>query len=97
MCGVADYMLRYFTGTDSDLQGLRDDLDSIANLTQGSQDTVVFMKDSVAAAQKSATPGNPACLRVLNLTPRISVIDEIIWALAIIVLLQIKPCTCVNI
>lgn len=74
-CGVSDYMLRYFVGADNELQRLQDDLDSIANLTQGSQDTVVNVKESVAVVQKSITPGNPACLRPLNLTPRTSVID----------------------
>lgn len=33
------------------------DLETIANLTQDAEERVVYMKDSMAAAQKSFTPG----------------------------------------
>ncbi|XP_041790044.1 fibrinogen gamma chain [Chelmon rostratus] len=53
-CGVADYMLRYMPGVDKDLDDLQRELEIIANLTQGAEDTVVYMKDSVTSAQKSS-------------------------------------------
>ncbi|XP_051241362.1 fibrinogen gamma chain [Dicentrarchus labrax] len=53
-CGVADYMLRYMPEVNKDLDDLQRDLDSIANLTQGAEDTVVYMKDSATSAQKSS-------------------------------------------
>ncbi|XP_076584951.1 fibrinogen gamma chain-like [Chaetodon auriga] len=55
-CGVADYMLKYMPSVDKDLDELQDALDTIANLTQGAEETVVYMKDSVTSAQKSSTP-----------------------------------------
>lgn len=57
-CGVADYMLRYMPGVDKDLDDLQRELEIIANLTQGAEDTVVYMKDSVTSAQKSSPQGN---------------------------------------
>ncbi|XP_070839407.1 fibrinogen gamma chain [Chaetodon trifascialis] len=55
-CGVADYMLRYMPDVDKDLDDLQDALETIANLTQGAEETVVYMKDSVTSAQKSSPP-----------------------------------------
>ena len=57
-CGVADYMLRYMPGVDRDLDNMLDQLETIANLTQGSEETIVYMKDSATLAQKSSPPGN---------------------------------------
>lgn len=65
-CGVADYMLRYVPASNKDLDGLQRDLESIANLTQGAEDKVVYMKDSVVSAQKSSTPGNAVSVSPLN-------------------------------
>ncbi|XP_054461102.1 fibrinogen gamma chain [Anoplopoma fimbria] len=55
-CGVADYMLRYLSRVDYDLDNLLEQLDSIANLTQGAEEKVIDMKDSAASAQKSSQP-----------------------------------------
>lgn len=57
-CGVSDYMLRYFINNNRDLEQMLRDLETIANLTQDAEETVVYMKDSMAVAQKSYTPGN---------------------------------------
>lgn len=57
-CGVADYMLRYFSTTDRDLEKMQQDLETIANLTQDAEDKVVYMKDSMTVAQKSYSSGN---------------------------------------
>lgn len=57
-CGVADYMVKYFSSTHDDLEQMLTDLENIANVTQDAQDRVVYMKDSTVAAQKSSTPGN---------------------------------------
>lgn len=57
-------MLRYFTNTDRDLEQLQQELETIANVTQDSEERVVYMKDSMAAAQKSYAPGN-----TINLNP----------------------------
>lgn len=57
-CGVADYMLRYMPAVDNDLENMLDELESIANLTKEAEETVVYMKDSAAAAQKSSPGGN---------------------------------------
>lgn len=56
-CGVADYMLKYFSNTNEDLEQMQQDLETIANLTKDTDDRVVYMKDSMTAAQKSYTPG----------------------------------------
>ncbi|XP_030273395.1 fibrinogen gamma chain [Sparus aurata] len=55
-CGVADYMLRYLPNVNRDLDSMQRDLETIANLTQGADETVVYMKDSVTSAQKSGGP-----------------------------------------
>lgn len=57
-CGVADYMLKYFTTSEDDLDQMLQDLETIANVTQDAEETVVYMKDSMAVAQKTNTPGN---------------------------------------
>lgn len=57
-CGVSDYMLRYFSATDRDLEKMQQDLETIANLTQDAEEKVVYMKDSMVVAQKSYSPGN---------------------------------------
>ncbi|XP_074554538.1 fibrinogen gamma chain [Halichoeres trimaculatus] len=56
-CGVADYLLRYMRGADDDIDSMLHDLENIANMTQEAEETVVFMKDSAASAQKSS-PGD---------------------------------------
>ncbi|XP_028305004.1 fibrinogen gamma chain [Gouania willdenowi] len=52
-CGVADYFLKYTPGVDNDLDELLTELETIANLTQGSEETIVHMKDSAAVSQKT--------------------------------------------
>lgn len=66
-CGVADYMLRYMSTTTKDLDRLQWDLETITNLTQGTEDTVVYMKDSVVSPQKTLMPGNTVGVGPLNL------------------------------
>ncbi|XP_029014527.1 fibrinogen gamma chain [Betta splendens] len=53
-CGVADYMLRYTPSVTKELDYLIKELESVANLTQGTENTVVVMKDSAVSHQKSA-------------------------------------------
>ena len=53
-CGVADYLLRYIPGVDRDLDYMQQELEKIANLTRGAEETVVYMKDSATSAQKSS-------------------------------------------
>lgn len=50
-------MLRYVMGADRDIDELQRDLEIITNLTQGTDDTIQYMRDSVAAAQKSSPSG----------------------------------------
>lgn len=56
-CGVADYLLRYIPTTNSDLDILQRDLETIANLTQGADEKIVHMRDSTTSAQKSSPHG----------------------------------------
>lgn len=65
-CGVADYMLAYFTNTNDDLEKMQTDLENIANMTQDAEDRVVYMKDSMVAAQKTITPGNTTNMNPLK-------------------------------
>lgn len=51
-------MLTYMPGVSNDLDQMQRDLETIANLTKGTEETVDYMKDSTAAAQKSSGPGN---------------------------------------
>lgn len=60
-------MLRYTPGVDKDLDDMQRELETIANLTQGAEDTVVYMKDSATSAQKSSSPGITLSLVPLNL------------------------------
>lgn len=53
-CGVVDYMQRYMPPVDKDLEEMQEELETIANLTQGAEDTVTYMKDSTTSAQKSS-------------------------------------------
>ncbi|XP_056891199.1 fibrinogen gamma chain isoform X1 [Takifugu flavidus] len=55
-CGVADYMLKYFSKNNDGLEQMLIDLENIANMTQDAENRVVYMKDSMVAAQKSITP-----------------------------------------
>ncbi|XP_031719179.1 fibrinogen gamma chain [Anarrhichthys ocellatus] len=55
-CGVTDYMLRYRNGVEDDLEEMQRQLDTIANLTQGAEETIVYMKDSSFSAQKTSQP-----------------------------------------
>lgn len=50
-------MLRYMTIANRDIDELQRELDTIANLTQGADETIQYMKDSVTAAQKSSPSG----------------------------------------
>lgn len=58
-------MVRYFINTDSDLERMQQDLETIANMTQDAEERVVYMKDSMTVAQKSNTAGNTT-----NMNPR---------------------------
>ncbi|KAM7009801.1 fibrinogen gamma chain [Tautogolabrus adspersus] len=53
-CGVADYMLKYMPGVNKDLDDMQYELENIANLTHGAEETAVYMKDSATSAQKSS-------------------------------------------
>ncbi|XP_047435527.1 fibrinogen gamma chain [Mugil cephalus] len=55
-CGVTDYLLRYRPLVESDLDALQEELETIANLTQGAEATITHMKDSATSAQKSSPP-----------------------------------------
>lgn len=50
-------MLRYMTTANRDIDELQRELDTIANLTQGADETIQYMKDSVTTAQKSSPSG----------------------------------------
>lgn len=60
-------MLRYISTSAKDLDRLQRDLETIANLTQGTESTVVYMKDSVVSPQKSLLPGKTVGVGPLNL------------------------------
>ncbi len=51
-------MLNYFQTVSHDLDSMQRELETIANLTQGAEETAVYMKDSVTSAQKTSEPGN---------------------------------------
>ncbi|XP_069545870.1 fibrinogen gamma chain [Brachyistius frenatus] len=53
-CGVADYLQRYMPAVDTDLDEMLRELEAIANLTKGAEETIVYMRDSSTAAQKSS-------------------------------------------
>ncbi|XP_005929302.1 fibrinogen gamma chain [Haplochromis burtoni] len=55
-CGVADYMQTYTETVDRDLDSLLRELETIANLTRGAEETITYMKDTAAAHQKSSDP-----------------------------------------
>ncbi|KAI3352495.1 hypothetical protein L3Q82_005450 [Scortum barcoo] len=55
-CGVTEYLQRYRSGVDKDLNDMQHELETIANLTQGTEETVVYMKDSATSAQKASSP-----------------------------------------
>lgn len=57
-CGVSDYMLRYMPAVERDLERLQQQLESIANFTKETEETVVYMKDSALSAQKTSQPGS---------------------------------------
>lgn len=59
-------MLRYKPRVDDDLDDMLDELDRIANLTQGAEEKVVFMKDSSTSAQKSSQPGKGLLLDLIQ-------------------------------
>lgn len=56
-CGVADYLFKYMDEVTGDLNHFGNELETIANLTEGADETIVYMKDSTTSAQKSASPG----------------------------------------
>lgn len=66
-CGVADYMIRYKPGVTRELDDLVQALETIANLTQEAEETVVYMKDSTTSAQKSVPQGNTLSSLSLNI------------------------------
>nr|XP_020470017.1 fibrinogen gamma chain [Monopterus albus] len=53
-CGVADYLHRYLPGVTKDLDGFLAELETISNLTQGTEENIVYMKDTVTSAQKTS-------------------------------------------
>ncbi|KAM9818454.1 fibrinogen gamma chain [Syngnathus typhle] len=55
-CGVADYMQKYTSSAHDKLDALQNDLESITNLTQGAQQQVIYMKDSIQTVQKNINP-----------------------------------------
>ncbi|XP_061840106.1 fibrinogen gamma chain [Nerophis lumbriciformis] len=55
-CGVADYMQRYTSRVDKDLDTMLRDLESISNLTQTAEENVVYMKDQATLGQKTVQP-----------------------------------------
>uniref|UniRef100_A0A3Q3D7T4 Fibrinogen gamma chain n=1 Tax=Hippocampus comes TaxID=109280 RepID=A0A3Q3D7T4_HIPCM len=55
-CGVADYMHRYTSNAHDSLDYLQKELDSIHNLTEGAQERVIYMKDSIQTVQKNTQP-----------------------------------------
>ncbi|KAK5613441.1 hypothetical protein CRENBAI_021630 [Crenichthys baileyi] len=55
-CGVADYLFRYSPVVNEELTAMHNNLELIANLTRGADETITYMKDSTAAAQKSSQP-----------------------------------------
>lgn len=60
-------MLRYTDLTTQELDYLVKELETVANLTQGAEETVVFMKDTAVSHQKSAPQGDaPSALRLLG-------------------------------
>lgn len=51
-------MSRYISTTTKDIDDMQEELEMIANMTDGAHETVVYMKDSVTSAQKASLPGN---------------------------------------
>lgn len=54
---MADYLFKYMDEVTGDLNHFGNELETIANLTEGADETIVYMKDSTTSAQKSASPG----------------------------------------
>lgn len=65
-CGVSDYMFKYFTATNDEVNQMQQDLETINNVTRDAEDMVIYMKDSTTAAQKSITPGNATDMNPLK-------------------------------
>lgn len=55
-------MQRYTEMVDHDLDQLLRELETIANLTRGAEETITYMKDTTVAHQKSSDPGNAVIL-----------------------------------
>lgn len=55
-------MQTYTETVDRDLDSLLRELETIANLTRGAEETITYMKDTAAAHQKSSDPGNAVIL-----------------------------------
>lgn len=51
-------MFRYIPVVDEELTSMQNELETIANLTQGADEKIEYMKDSATSAQKSSQPGN---------------------------------------
>lgn len=64
-CGVADYLTRYMPEVTRDLDSMLRDLEIAANLTQGTEEKIVYMKDSATSAQKSSPQGTLIILIIL--------------------------------
>lgn len=50
-------------GANRDIDNLQHDLDTITNLTQGADETIQYMRDSVTVAQKSSPSGERGRLK----------------------------------
>lgn len=55
-------MQTYTETVDRDLDSLLRELETIANLTRGAEETITYMKDTAVAHQKSSDPGNAVIL-----------------------------------
>lgn len=55
-------MQSYTELVDRDVDNLLRELQTIANLTQGSEEKITYMKDSTDANQKSSDPGSTIVL-----------------------------------
>lgn len=69
-------MRRYISNTNKDADELLEELEMIANMTDGAHETVVYMKDSVTTAQKASLPGNTLSLHKMSFY---SLTTDITW------------------
>lgn len=71
---MADYLQRYTDIATEDVDYLLRELETISNLTQGTEEKVVYMKDSAISHQKSSPQGE-----TLNLVPLNIVLSHIVF------------------